>query len=163
MSLTSKSIQGMNSRIFRVFQPKLSIFTRHKHPSFSRILHIMFRFCCIVTFKKQPRVVWRKRCQFRSFVLIGVNILDNIIVLNTNKFQELSHDIVPLFDHFFSQISSQTRKSDFAKQKLSFEKRFTFFPHNSPWMFFLLIAFWKNFLTHSKSFCFFQYPTIVQF
>ena len=56
MSLTSKSIQGMNSRILKVFEPKLSIFTRHKHPSFSRILHIMFRFCCIVTFKKQPRV-----------------------------------------------------------------------------------------------------------
>ena len=101
MSLTSKSIQRMNSSILNVFEPKVSIFTRHKHPSFSRILHIMFRFCCIVTFKKQPRVVWRKRCQFRSSVLNGVNILDNIIVLNTNKFQELSHDIVPLFDHFF--------------------------------------------------------------
>ena len=50
----------------------------------------------------------------------------NIIVLNTNKFQVFPTISFP-FRPFFSQISSQTRKSDFTKQKLSFEKDSLFF------------------------------------
>ena len=107
MSLRSKSIQGMNSRILKVFELKLSIFTRHKHPSFSRILHIMFRFCCIVTFKKQPRVVWRKRCQFRFSHCFVANLLHNIVVLDTNAFQVFSRDIIYFSTTFVSEYHSK--------------------------------------------------------
>ena len=52
MSLRSKSIQRMNSKILNVFEPKFSIFTQLQHASYSRILHIMLIFCCKVTLKK---------------------------------------------------------------------------------------------------------------
>ena len=48
MSLTSKSIHGTNSSILKAFEPKLSIFTKPKHPSYSRILDIILRVCCKV-------------------------------------------------------------------------------------------------------------------
>ena len=58
----------------------------------------------------------------------STKILDNNIVLNANKFQVFRTMSFP-FRPFFPQISSQTRKSDFAKQKLSIKKRLTFFSH----------------------------------
>ena len=70
--------------------------------------------CCMT--KKMPIFV------LHFFV---ANFPDNIIVLNTNKFQ-FFFTISFIFRLLFSQISSQTRKSDFAKQKLSLEKSLTF-------------------------------------
>ena len=54
-----------------------------------------------------------------------------------------------------SQISSKTRKSDFAKQKISSEKTLAFFSHIRHEGF-PVDLLRKNFLTHSKSFCFFK-------
>ena len=48
MWLRSKSIQGLNSSILKVFDPKFGIFTQRQHPSYSRILDIILRICCKV-------------------------------------------------------------------------------------------------------------------
>ena len=117
MSLRSKSIQGINSSILKVFEPKLSIFTKLQHASYSRILHIMLIFCCKVTFEKSYMLHDEKDTNF-VFHFFVANFLDNIVVLDTNAFQ-LFATISCTFRPFFLRISSKTRKSDFTKQKLS--------------------------------------------
>ena len=73
----------------------------------------------------------------------------NIIVLKTNKFQSLSHDIVPFFDNFFSNIfpNPQIR---LRKTKIKHLKSITFFPHSLKTFSTLLQS--KNFLNNLNSF-----------
>ena len=78
---------------------------------------------------------------FHFFVAI---FLDNIVVLNTNAFQVFP-TIWFTFRPSFSQVWFQTRKWDFAKQKLSTKKRLTFFPTFAMKAFTLIIwerSFW---------------------
>ena len=88
------------------------------------------------------------------------NFSVDIIVFNTNEFQVFP-TISFTFRPIFLQISSQTRKSDFAKQKLSIEKRLTFFPTFAMNVFMLIEK--KEFSNTLHIFCFFEFPMVLQF
>ena len=63
------------------------------------------------------------------------NFHDNIVVLDTNEFEVFPTISIISFTFrllFFLKISFKTRKSDFAKQKLSILKKAHFFSHIRP-------------------------------
>ena len=117
MSLRSKSIQGMNSSILKVFEPKFSIFTQLQHASYSRILHIMLIFCCKVTFEKSYMLHDEKDTNF-VFHFFVAKFLDNIVVLDTNAFQVFA-TISFTFRPFFSQNIFQNPQIRFHETKIS--------------------------------------------
>ena len=133
----------------------------HEDPSYFPIFDINLRDCCKKTLSKKTACCMTKKMPIFVLHFFVANFPDNIIVLNANNFQVFS-TISFIFRLLFSQISSQTRKSDFAKQKLSIEKRFTFFP-TFAMKAFLLIASEKNFLTFKILLFLWMYARILQF
>ena len=132
MSLRSKSIQGMNSSILKVFEPKLSIFTQHKHPSFSRILHIMLIFCCKVTLKKATCSMTKKMpISFFTFVLPISTTISSFQTQTSLKSFPQYQSYHLLFAYFFSQNIVQNPQIRLRKTETKHLKRITFFLHSS--------------------------------
>ena len=157
LSLKNKSLREVKSSILILFQRKRTNFVTRQYPSF----FTSFQRNVATSGLWNANILWTfSHVFYQHFETFWVR-LDNIIVLDTNDVQTFS-TISFTFRPLFSQISSKTRKSDFAKQKLSIEKRFTFFP-TFAWGFRLDLPLRKNILTNSNSFCFFEKPRILPF